>query len=113
MALVDAVDRVPTQPGRWSKSNESSSYVTLTRADEPIKEGTIINRALIMALQGFAAQTTTFGSDGSITETSGGCTKKTIFNSDGSITETFTAPGGTIQKKITFNSNGSITEAIV
>ncbi len=76
------------------------------------KDGTVINRKAMMALQGFAAMTTVFNSDGSITETNElGQTKKTTFNADGSITETFTGEK-TITKTTTFNKDGSITEVI-
>jgi len=76
------------------------------------QRGTIVGRKLFMALQGFEAKTTTFGDDGSITETNElGQTKKTTFNADGSITETFTGEK-TITKTTTFNEDGSITEAI-
>lgn len=74
--------------------------------------GTPINRANMMGMQGFQAQTTTFNADGSITETNGlGHTKTTVFNQDGSITETFVGDF-TIIKTSTFNLDGSITEVI-
>ena len=76
------------------------------------ENGTDINRAFLMAIQGFQAQTTVFNPDGSITETNGlGQTKTTIFNANGSITETFTGDK-TITKTTTFNSDGSISEVI-
>lgn len=74
--------------------------------------GTPINRANLMAIQGFVAKTTTFNSDGSITETnSDGHTLTTTFNSDGSITERFVGDK-TIVKTTTFNSDGSISEVL-
>lgn len=74
--------------------------------------GTPINRANLMAIQGFVAKTTTFNSDGSIIETNGkGETLTTTFNSDGSITETFVGDK-TIVKTTTFNSDGSISEVL-
>lgn len=76
------------------------------------QKGTPINRANLMAIQGFVAKTTTFNSDGSVTETNGyGETLTTKFNSDGSITETFVG-SYTIVKTTTFNSDGSISEVI-
>ena len=54
------------------------------------ENGTDINRAFLMAIQGFQAQTTVFNADGSIQkQTDLGQTKTTVFNADGSITETF------------------------
>lgn len=75
-------------------------------------KGTPINRAALMAIQGFQAKTTTFNADGSITETNAdGHTLTTQFNEDGSITETFVGEK-TITKTTTFGEDGSITEVI-
>lgn len=74
--------------------------------------GTPINRANLMAIQGFNAKTTVFKSDGSIEETnSKGEKLTTVFNADGSITETFVGEK-TIVKTTTFNADGSITEVL-
>lgn len=74
--------------------------------------GTPINRANLMAIQGFVAKTTVFNADGSITETNGkNETLRTVFNADGSITQTFTGTK-TIVKTTTFNADGSISEVI-
>lgn len=76
------------------------------------KAGTDINRAALMAIQGFQAKTTTFNADGSITETnSDGHTLTTTFNEDGSITETFVGEK-TITKTTSFESDGNITEVV-
>ena len=76
------------------------------------RSGTRINRATLMAMQGFVAKTTVFNADGSITETNGsGQTLTTKFNSDGSITETFVGQQ-TLVKTTTFNADGSIKEVI-
>lgn len=76
------------------------------------QNGTALNRANLMAMQGFIANTTVFNADGSITETnSKGEKLTTTFNADGSITETFVG-SKTITKKTTFNSDGSISEVI-
>ena len=76
------------------------------------ENGTDINRAFLMAIQGFQAQTTVFNiEDGSITETNGlGHTKTTVFNENSSITETFVGEK-TITKTTTFGAN-SISEVI-
>lgn len=77
------------------------------------QSGTPINRANLMAIQGFQAQTTVFNADGSITQTNGANqTLTTTFNNDGTITETFIGDK-TISKKITFNTDGSISEVIL
>lgn len=74
--------------------------------------GTPINRANLMAMQGFNAKTTVFNADGTIIETNGdGETLTTKFNTNGTITETFKGKK-TVIKTTTFNSDGSITETI-
>ena len=78
-----------------------------------IDSGTNINRAFLMAIQGFQAQSTVFNGDGSITETNGlGQTKTTVFNDNGSIIETFVG-NKTITKTTTFNGDGSVTEVLI
>lgn len=111
--IVDVTDRVPTNPGRVYLNPVGDNTFDLLRADNPTKEGTAINREVLMGIQGFTACTTTFNSDGSITETGTTGTRVTTFNSDGSITEKFTNKSGvSIQKKTTFNADGSITETV-
>ena len=92
----------------------TGEYVNLKYApDELETEPTVINRKLLMAMQGFTPCTTTFNSDGSITETGDSGTQVTTFNSDGSITSTFTNLDGlSIVKSTVFNSDGSINETI-
>ena len=76
------------------------------------KSGTPINRANLMAIQGFIAKTTTFNDDGSITETNAkGETLTTTFDTSGNIVETFVGEK-TISKTTSFGSDGSITEII-
>lgn len=63
--MIQVVDRVPTYPNRVkiTKSNGTSEYVTLERADEPTIEGTPINKALfdsIAADQGLASAKTIY-----------------------------------------------------
>lgn len=74
--------------------------------------GTPINRANLMAIQGFIAKTTVFNADGSITETNGnGETLATTFNTDGSITETLVG-SKTISMTTTFSDDGSVINTI-
>ena len=76
------------------------------------RNGTPLNRANMMAIQGFYSNTLTFNADGTITETNGdGATLTTTFNSNGSITERFVGEK-IITKKTIFNSDGSITEVV-
>lgn len=76
------------------------------------KSGTPLNRANMMAIQGFEALETIFANDNTIIETnSKGETLTTVLNKDGSIVETFKGEK-TIVKTTIFNSNGSISEVI-
>ena len=75
------------------------------------QDGTPLNRANLMAMQGFANSQVTYNDDGSITETnSEGHTLTTVKNEDGSYTQTFVGEK-VIRKTIKFN-DGSITEVI-
>lgn len=114
--IVDVIDRVPENAGRViliPVTGQANTY-DMVRADNPSEVGTPINRTLLMAMQGFVASTTTFNSDGSVTETGATGTKVTTFSSDGqTIVETFTGKsGGVIRKTTTIASNGNITETI-
>ena len=114
--MIDFLDRQPTQLGRRLivHADGTQEYVTISMADNPDVEGTPLNRAVLMALQGFEGSTTTFNADGSITETNGsGDRLTTIFNANGSITERFTnANGLSIAKTTTFNNDGTIREVM-
>lgn len=73
--------------------------------------GTPINRANLMAIQGFIGNTVQFNADGSITETNSlGEVKTTQFTAN-SIVETFVGDK-TITKTTVFNADGSISEVI-
>lgn len=113
--VVDVKNRVPVNAGRVMMIpvvGQANTY-DMVRADEPSVEGTALNRNLLMKMQGFEASTTTFNSDGSITEVGSTGTLRTVFNANGSITETFTATsGGSISKTTVFNSNGTISVTV-
>lgn len=85
-----------------------------TQIDEMNADNTARFRNLEPYFYGFMSKTTTFNSDGSITEVySTGVTKTTTFNSDGSITETLAKNDVTLMTKVTtFNQDGSITETV-
>ena len=74
--------------------------------------GTDVNRAALMAIQGFKAQSTVIDSSGTvITETNDEGHTLTTRIGTNTITETFVGKK-TITKTTTFNSDGSITEVI-
>lgn len=114
--MIDFIDRVPANNMSNKKTIEyadgRSEIVTITAADNATVVGTPINRANLMAIQGFVASTTVFQTNGSILETnSAGHTLLTTFNADGSITEKFTGDK-VITKTTKFNTNGSISVTI-
>lgn len=114
--MIDFVDRVPATNMSNKRTIEyadgRSEVVTITSADNATVLGTPVNRAHLMAIQGFDSKTVVFNADGSITETNSKGEKLTTkFNTDGSITETFVG-SKTITKKTTFNANGSISETV-
>ena len=76
------------------------------------QSGTPLNRASMMAIQGFVAKKVEFLDTGEIKEKNdNGEVKTTIFNDDGSITIRFVGKK-TITKKILFGNDDSITEVI-
>ena len=76
------------------------------------KQGTPLNRANMLAVQGFLAVETVFNNDGSITETNAkGEILTTRFNSDGNIVEIFEGEK-VITKTTVFNADGSISEVL-
>lgn len=115
--MINALDRVVQYPHRYQLtpvSGETNVYDFVPVPGTITETGTPINRALLMAMQGFCGQTTVFNADGSITETNqAGDVKQTVFNADGSITETFTSGSHSISKTTTFNPDGSISEVIL
>ena len=114
--MINFIDRQPTQLGRRKITHEdgTSEYVIISMADNPDEAGTPLNRAILMALQGFESVTTVFDTDGNITETNAdGEVLKTSFGSDGTMVEAFTGNNGmTITKTTTFNADGSISEVL-
>lgn len=115
--MRDFQDRLAEKTNRYKITDEGGGikHATIERADDATREGTPLNRAAFMALQGFQETTTVFNEDGSITEFNGaGEPLVTTFNADGSITETFTnTEGVVISKKTIFQADGSITEVFV
>ena len=114
--MIDFIDRVPSPNMANKKTIEYADgrieQVTITSADNATTIGTPINRANLLAIQGFIATDTVFNDDGSITEINGkGEILTTTFDGNGSITETFVGEK-TIVKTTIFNEDGSISEVI-
>lgn len=74
-------------------------------------EGTPLNRANLMALQGFEKVTAVFSPNKIVETNENGHTTTTLFGSDGTIVETFVGVK-TITKKTTFDESGYVTEVI-
>ena len=79
--MVNIVNRVPQNPNQYTlrKSDGSSETVTLERADNPIVEGSLIGRKLLMAMQGFETYNVEFGTDYILETNSEGDTLRTTF----------------------------------
>lgn len=74
--------------------------------------GTPINRANMMALQGFKGKTVSVSADGkTIVETNDDGHTLTTTISNTTVTEVFVGTK-TIKRTLTFNSDGSVTEVI-
>lgn len=115
--MIRITDRIPGVVGKYELTHEDGSVeiVVLKRADEPLVEGTPINKAVLDNISGFNNETTTFNEDGSITvEDIAGNIKNTVFNEDGSITEKFYDIGGEQYHEIqtVFNEDGSISQEV-
>lgn len=132
--MIDFIDRVPATGMSNKKTIEhadgTSEVVTITFADNASVVGTPINRANLMAIQGFVASTTEFDksiiakthSYGDILEkNSAGDTLVTIFGKTNTgvvdatiITEVFTGKNSnkSIIKTTKFNTDGSISVTI-
>lgn len=115
--MFDFRDRVPSVPNRKKITFEddgSIKYATIEFADNPIEDGSKLNRLSLMESQGFAGKTTIFNPDGSITTNfDSGNVLVSEFLSDGSIKETLTSFEGKITiKTVTFNIDGSISEVM-
>ena len=128
--ILDYVDAAR----QWAEAAEAVTDVYIATYDRPgivkpnpeslrINEfgllsaiGAVADESTLVLYNGFRAKTTTFNSDGSITEKDvDGYVLNTVFNSDGSITSTYTDPQGVIIriKTTVFNSDGSISESVV
>lgn len=75
------------------------------------QDGTKIDRAAMLAVQGFEAKTTIMKSDGSIEESNSAGEKLTTRFEGNKVIETLVGVK-TITKTTTFNADGSITEVL-
>lgn len=119
--IINVNDMIPSDSSklyRYETVNPDGSgtgeYLYLRYAPgELLAEPSVVNRNLLMGIQGFTPCNTLFNADGSITETGDTGVRDTIFDSDGSIIETFVNLDGiSINKKTVFNADGSITETV-
>jgi hypothetical protein len=118
--MKDFLDRIPTQAGRRkiTHADGTSEYVTVEMADEPSVEGTPLNRAAFMALQGFSNENTTISKSGNVTTVTithedGGKTITTITKNSSTLSTVvskYTGPSGNvITKTTTIDNSSSVT----
>ena len=114
--MLDFTDRLPSKPNRVkvTKEDGTTEFLIIERADDPTVEGTPLNRAAFMALQGFHASTTERAEDGSIVQTNDatGDVLVTTKADDGSIVSTLTGFDGTTITKTTRKVDGKIVEEV-
>lgn len=111
--MIEFIDRVQTTPKRIKLTAVSGTSDTFDyeRVGNVTTEGTIINRAAMLSIQGFEPSTITVNADGSITETnSKGQTLKTSISDNGEVTEVFS--GTKTVTKTTKCSNGNLVEVM-
>ena len=113
--MVNVNDRVPgvdkANRKKITYDDGTIVYAKVENADDAVA-GTAINRATLMAMQGFIGTTTVINADGSVTATNAdGDTLVTVRNADSSVTYTFTSGTQVITKTVTKTSTG-YTEAI-
>lgn len=75
-------------------------------------QGTPLNRANLMAIQGFVGNSVIFGENYIVETTDNGETLTTTFNSDGSITEVFVGER-TVTKTTRMVGKNMITEVLL
>lgn len=111
--MIEFIDRIQTTPKRIKLTAVSGTSDTFDyeRVGSVTTEGTIINRAAMLSIQGFEPSTITVNADGSITETnSKGQTLKTFISDNGAVTEVFS--GVKTVTKTTKCSNGNLVEVM-
>ena len=117
--MKDFLDRQPTKAGRRKLTYEdgTTEYVTVTMADEPTEEGTPLNRASFLAMQGVDNNTTSISKANGITtitntNAEGEKTVTTISKSNGvtTIIGVFTNKNGaTVTATTTISKSNGIT----
>lgn len=112
--MISPLDRIPAQGKSGRKkitySDNTVEYVKVESADDAIETGTPLNRATLLAMQGFIGNRTTFSGD-TVTETNSRGDVLTTTFSGNTVTETFVGVGGeTVTKTTTFDT--TITEVI-
>ena len=114
--MYDFRDRIPTQANRKKITFEDGSikYGTVEFADNPVEDGSKLNRNTFMEVQGFSGASISFNPNGSILETfDSGNKLLTEILPNGNVRETLTSFLGKITIKTTiFNSDGSISEVM-
>ena len=110
--MKEFVDRASTYKGRKTITYEDGTQqtVTIENADEPVADGTPINRETFMAIQEYNNENVVFEAN-SIIKTNSNGEIETITFSDNQIIKEFVGEK-TITQKITFTESGYTKELI-
>ena len=119
--MKDFLDRIPTQAGRRkiTHADGTSEYVTVEMADEPSVEGTLLNRAAFMDIQGFSSEDIDLSKSGNVTTVTmkhddGGKTVTTITKNSSTLSTVVSkytgVSGNEIKKTTTIDTSGSTTK---
>ena len=119
--MKDFLDRIPTQAGRRkiTHADGTSEYVTVEMADEPSVEGTLLNRAAFMDIQGFSSEDIDISKSGNVTTVTmkhddGGKTVTTITKNSSTLSTVVSkytgVSGNEIKKTTTIDTSGSTTK---
>ena len=118
--MIEFIDRVPTYKGKKLITYEDGTQETaiIESADEPIVDGTPINRENMMAIQGFNNVEVTQGYNESrekqiiVTYKDRNEQLITTIKANGQIITKFIGKQHTITKTTTRSKNGNISEVI-
>lgn len=94
--MINFKDRIAQKPNVYTVTDNGDGTSTIVRADEPLTQGTPLNRDIFMDIQDWGAKITSFGS-GTITDT----------YPNGNVVVT-TFPTGLISRKRLTDADGDV-----
>ncbi len=116
--MLNFIDRIPTFPNRKkiTKQDGTIEYATIEYADEPTKNGTIINKYSMNKIQDLTNYNIKFYNDGRIEKIFIDNSKViTSFPENGNILQEYFDENSqkSLQKTIIFESDGTIRSEVV